>query len=484
MRTYFVALFLLPFFGWPQPGLLAPEAQTEDLKLLYRAIQEAHPAKYHYTPKPELDSLFAEALRAAQTPHDELGFFRIVAPFVAAIRCEHTQAELSRKHTRLYRSDSKRFPETVVLLDDRLFFAPGEAAFASAEILAINGQPVPELLETLYRGIPSDGYNRSPKRYLLQENFQGWYYRLVGAPDSFVVQYRKQPAPDTLRVEFAAQTYGQLFPDTTLNIYSEYSPVYAFQPARRKGTAILTLRTFDYESMPEGEAGYQAFLEATFRALRKAGTGDLLLDLRGNTGGNASAVTELLGYLLPKRFQAIERYEVVSNRAFTFLAHSDQASAFPAGVEDRIYADLDGNFYITNHELLDSAEIVPRRQQFQGRLWVLTDGATASAAALTAALLRSAGRATFLGSETSGCYYGCTGGFSGNFHVVTLPNSQVQVVIPTVKFTYAVQPTEPAGRGTIPDIPLAPQHMAEFQQGPAFILEKALAAIELARETR
>jgi C-terminal processing protease CtpA/Prc len=84
-----------------------------------------------------------------------------------------------------------------------------------------------------------------------------------------------------------------------------------------------------------------------------------------------------------------------------------------------------------------------------GKVFVLIDGGTFSTAADFCAVTHHLKRATFIGEETGGGYYGNNSGLEAT---VTLPNSKFQVRVPMSEYWNAVPGYDGKRRGTLPDI--------------------------------
>jgi C-terminal processing protease CtpA/Prc len=90
----------------------------------------------------------------------------------------------------------------------------------------------------------------------------------------------------------------------------------------------------------------------------------------------------------------------------------------------------------------------PAENNFKGNVFFLIDGRSFSASAEFAAVARSNNRGLFIGEETGGGYYGNTSGDEKN---ITLPNTNITVRIPMVKYVSAVKKAKYSDRGVIPD---------------------------------
>src|SRR5262245_4653686 len=91
----------------------------------------------------------------------------------------------------------------------------------------------------------------------------------------------------------------------------------------------------------------------------------------------------------------------------------------------------------------------PEIYAFLGRTIVLINGLIFSTAADFCAVAHHLKRATFIGEETGGAYYGNN---SGDMPILTLPNSKAQVRVPLFEYWNAVPGYEGKRRGTRPDL--------------------------------
>jgi C-terminal processing protease CtpA/Prc len=94
----------------------------------------------------------------------------------------------------------------------------------------------------------------------------------------------------------------------------------------------------------------------------------------------------------------------------------------------------------------------PSKAAFTGTVYILIDGGCLSTTAEFLTLVHFHHRATFIGEESTGAYYGTT----GEVAKVILPNTKLGVFIPIAADYMAVGGTHDhdAGRGVIPDFPV------------------------------
>jgi C-terminal processing protease CtpA/Prc len=105
---------------------------------------------------------------------------------------------------------------------------------------------------------------------------------------------------------------------------------------------------------------------------------------------------------------------------------------------------LKGNYHLDQ---------TPSPLRFAGKPVVLIDGNSFSATAEFAAVVYYHDRATFVGEETGGAYYGNN---AGDALKLTLPHTRLRVHIPIRRYVMAVSDCAAPSRGILPDYEVTP----------------------------
>ena len=204
-------------------------------------------------------------------------------------------------------------------------------------------------------------------------------------------------------------------------------------------------------------------------------TPHLIFDMRNNGGGHDEVMHKLLSYCSDRPYVAVDGYSKVMRRgAFPSFAHARNYTPDMELFGDEYVAEegRDG-LYCRN----ESKPIMPDSvAHYGGKLYVLVNEGSCSAATLFPANVIRSHRGMVIGRETRTAYHYMT---ALKFVDICLPNSRVTWHIPLVKcvFDTTENPRIPYGRGVIPDIyvPLTYEEVA-FTNGDA-ILNRALEAI-------
>jgi hypothetical protein len=429
---------------------LTPAQALEDFDILRHALEETHAGLYRYSRKPDLDRRF-DALRARlERPVDRPAFIGVVSGMLAEIRCGHTRLEYDDS-TNAALARARQFPLGLAVEGSRLMVVsndtPDDATIRPGmEVLRINGRTATEVLDLLLPRLPGDGFIETGKRVQLGRSFGRYYWLFVDQAAEFLVTARDSGGP-TVTTRLAGVVSAERARNGTGN------PVNArmlANAARLEGSrenvalrfvsgrniAHLRVRAF-------AGAAYPDQIEAAFRTLRDSGTTALILDLRGNGGGDDLYGALLVSQFTDRPFRYFDRIHVTTIRP-SFATW--RPSSFEE-LRDGTVADPAGGYLVTPRLHEGVSERSPSSYPFLGRVIVLLDGGTFSTAADVTAVLHNMGRATFVGVESGGGYYGNTSGLNA---LIVPRHSRLRLRIPMYGYWNAVSAGE-QGRGTRPD---------------------------------
>lgn len=227
-------------------------------------------------------------------------------------------------------------------------------------------------------------------------------------------------------------------------------------------TAIIRIPDF-----PKGE-NFPAFLKEAFAGLKRDGTKNLVIDIRGNDGGYDVYPGLLFSYLTSKEFRSNEPSHIKtfqpSFRQYTNLPAIDPLTDPYYGSAAGIWkADPNGGWLMTEKYPIVGVR-KPAANHFDGTVYVLIDGGTFSAASAFSAMTDRYKRAIFIGEETGGA----GGGAGGDDIGPTLPASHLRLAIP-IEAEFSII----AGnrrRGTLPKYAVM-QNIDDLVKGRDTILE-------------
>ena len=436
----------------PVIGKLQPAEAQADFDLMRKALEEAHTGLYRFSTKAEMDKAFEAQRAKLSRPVTKLEFLAVVAETLANIRCGHTGVTPDNEF-QAAAGNAPRFPLRVLIEGRRLMVlvngTPNDQTIRPGmEILEINGRKSSDILKRILPMMSADGDIETGKLRQIERRFGRDYWLLVEQVGEFTVKAR-----DATGATVTTKLIGLKETDWG----KSQNPVNAEAQAKtaklqwsRENLALRFLKDPDVAQIRiDGFGGqdYPLWIENTFKTLREKGTRALILDLRANGGGADMYGAMLVSYLTDKPFRYFDHINVKTISP-SFKAHSDWRAEREGQLREDMQPNPAGGYLVPAKLHPGVAEQQPGKYPFLGKVFVLIDGGTFSTAADFCAVAHHLKRATFIGEETGGGYYGNN---SGMQTILTLPNSKARIRVPMYEYWNATPGYDGKRRGTRPD---------------------------------
>ncbi|MFY9608148.1 MAG: S41 family peptidase [Blastocatellia bacterium] len=432
-------------------ALLPAETQA-DFDLMRKALEEAHTGLYRYATKTEMDRVFDMQRAKLSSPVTKTELAAIIIGTLARIRCGHTGLtpdDESQKEL----ANARMFPLRIMVEGRRLVVlfnnTPDDQTIRPGmEVIEINGRKAGDILEGILPNMTADGDIETGKRARLQRSFGQNYWLLIEQASEFSVKARDAEGK-TVTAKLAgvteadrAKNQNPLNGDLQANMakLEGSRENVSMRFLKEPDIALIRIRGF-------GGKDYPQWIEDTFRMLSERGTKTLVIDLRGNGGGADMYGAMLVSYLTDKPFRYFDHINVKTINP-SFKEYSDWPADREAKLREGMTSVPTGGYLVTAKGHPGVAEQAPGKYPFAGKVFVLIDGRTFSTAADFCAVTHHLKRATFIGEETGGGYYGNN---SGVETTVTLPHSKMRIRVPMYEYWNAVPGYEGKRRGTRPD---------------------------------
>jgi hypothetical protein len=366
------------------------ELKSDFLNLINR-LREYHPRLYSYTSEDTLNGKVSQTLSKLDRDLSLEEFYLEIAPLVAAVKCSHTGIRLPASYRTYMQEQGDFFPLVLYIRGEEAFSlspcGPEEGGLApGTEILAINGQPMGRIIETLLSMIPAEGNCQTTKYQEINRHFHR-YFHLLDPSDRFQIQYRSSSGPEKLVAK--ACPYADLEREEAPGS----TPPADFHFTLDQEAGILQIRSFGIRDME----GYFAFLDSVFLKLEQDEISNLVLDLRDNEGGHPIFAAQLFSYL--------------TDQTFTYFQRNPDIPDF--------------------EPLYNSME--PNAHHYTGKLFVLVNGGCLSTTGQLISLLKFHTPAVFIGEEPGSTF------LCNDFSIqLSLPRSGIEVNIPRTTFVTAV----------------------------------------------
>lgn len=436
--------------------VLSRSDMQEDLQYLRKVLEDVHPGLYRYnTPEQmnrRMDSLYNQ-LPDQQPFYD---YYRQLSFLIASIGCAHTSIVPGLGWEGHFSRQARLFPFSTHIIQDRLYVTVNLTADTllkpGYEIETIDGRPLKDILHTLYACNWSDGYNTTLKTQRFNTGFFGlFYYFLIARPDSFAITARDL-AGRPVRVKYPGLTMmegRQHFRNNPVNkemvrLYVDRKREDLDLDIQKDGqTAVLTIRSFGGKAAER----LRSFLPDAMNTLHKKQVKNLVIDLRGNGGGSDSAGVFLFTWLIRQPARYYLRQHTITNNS-PYLSLSDLSAEELKNVNKELIPEKDSTFSLKPQFTAGLSPQVPVARPYTGKVYILANGGTGSAAAEFVAAARTHQLGTIIGEETGAAY---EGGNSGTFVGLTLTHSKIRIGIPLVYYTNATRQPFEKGHGVLPD---------------------------------
>ncbi|UFH52636.1 S41 family peptidase [Spirosoma sp. KNUC1025] len=386
--TFILLILSLSTFG----QTITPEQLQRDFTRFRMALNEVHPEMYRYTSKATFDSLFSTTQARLNHPMSQHEFYVTMVPLLVALRDGHIKWIVAGKDEHYPFFTDKLFPLKLYFLGEKAWIAGNYGSVdlpVGAEVMAINGKPIAEIIQTLLPNMTfADGNRIGGKLEDLNHYFSGYYATFIGAPDTFAVTYRAGSNEKNVTLRPVTEP--------EIKAYAEKNkPVYK-SPFRmefvNERTAILTIEAFFKES---NGLKFKPFVADAFRDIRQKGIQNLVLDLRDNEGGEEPLGVLLYSYLAKQPFQYYDHISVRQKKKFSFPAWTSKLYRMAKFMVVKKRGD---GYAFTAQRGLKVTK--PQKDAYTGKLYVLLNGNSFSVTTEFAARAHADKRATFVGQES------------------------------------------------------------------------------------
>jgi hypothetical protein len=418
----------------------------EDFDLLTLALEQAHGRLNRFFPFNEYKKEVDNIKRQLETPKTELEFYNLICPIFSSIKCGHTRISLSENTIKSLDNQKIFIPVQLKFINGKAFVLNSineEKLEKGVEVLSINNRKMDEIISGIFAKIISDGGIVSAKYKKLDERFHEFYYYYIEQADKYTIQYtsNKKGHPETSTLDAITNIDWR----NNFNIYYNQSDeLLKLTIPDNSDIAVLTIRKFVSQEINSIYGSLTNFLDSAFLEIKNREIKHLIIDLRGNGGGDIAH--ELYAYVVDKPVKYCKKINTPNTR-YSFLEYTDKGVFFNA-----IHPDLwkksrnsEGLYELPGS---DNMLVYPNNLVFRDSIYILTDGNTFSAASSFSAILDDLDRATFFGEETGGCIYGSN---AYDYINLTLLNTQIKVTIPIRNGLNNISEKNNLNRGVIPD---------------------------------
>lgn len=431
----------------PEVTSLTGEEARADFSKLMEVLREAYPGLYDALTPEELDAYCAQTLAAMPEQMPLSDFWRVL---------KRTAGKIHDSHLYVYPMESDRRRRSIDLpqiyfgwIDSALVATRCTGAYASyygRRILSVDGIAADSVCRIVSGYVGGyDGRVESRREFFLAMAASSCYFDCApGASPKGDVTLEFDDG-ERLRLKgwnYTGRDMRGLAPDWSGFVRTNYYPDANFAlKMLDDSTAYVGLSTFQLNAVEVDSLA--AFIRSA------ADRPNMIVDVRNNSGGDVEVLARILSFFAEKPFAALGGYQWVAK---------------PSGI-----ASFEGCCmnYGPEHEIIGGFEPVAGREgyfmaddvgaivpdsvtHYGGRLYVLTNEGSCSAATIFPAAILRNHRGVIVGRETATAYHFMN---AMKFADIRLPHSWLTVRVPLVRcvFDTTENPRIPYGRGVLPD---------------------------------
>ncbi|WP_102531852.1 S41 family peptidase [Shewanella sp. 10N.286.52.B9] len=378
------------------------KALQEDLAYLQTQMAARHPVYHELTDEKAINEKFATMSSKIKNEMSRGEYFRLIGTINPYFRDGHSLLfPLLAEGT--YAEDKKQnlFPFGVFTQNHSLYInkvyknkSTGALIEKGTKVVSINGVAG----ETILKQLAEYGHGETAnlRMHMSTLLFHYWLNAIYEWRGNFKLVLEHDNKQETMMLSSHGnwESEQNKLSDNWLKIIANQN-------------AYLKLGTFDVDE----ESGFEDFVEDAFAKIKEMKVAKLIIDVRGNTGGQSDAGAEVISYLTDKKLnQASSVIEKLSNDNNGLFGYKGKPGEI-------IELDVIGSQII---------EPVEPSKRFKGEVVVLIDEMTYSAGIVFATTLQDHKVAKLVGQPTGG-----HANQTGNLNPFYLPNTKLLVLAPS-----------------------------------------------------
>lgn len=453
-----------------------PAELAEDFAVLKRALTQLNPGLNRYNSPAQLERRFDQLEARLKKPTADGVLFRLLAEFAADIKCGHTYLNpLNQpKAVRARFFERRTYLPFYFRLVGRRMIVTGNLTShplsAGSEITRINGVPASRIVKELLKVTTADGANSDAARLkslelrITRENahqvfdiYHPLFFPLEDA--TYRVEAVERTTRRRVRFEAAAMTRAERFAETA----RRYGPLPTYESDWRfelMAGGVAYLKVPHSLTWRLKKLDFRKFIADAFAEVRAKKVGTLIIDWRGNDGGDTAVGRLVASYLAARPVECYDRRTrfvksiKVDEDLFEHMEFYDEelkAGLLKGLPSTRFAPDGNGLFRVVGDS--PCLPLKPQPDNFQGRAFIIADATNASASFQFLRAVRENRLATIVGQPSAGNLQGING---DSYALLTLPRTRVEIDIPL----YFQSPPAPQE-----DAPVRPDHLVEPNVG-------------------
>ncbi len=461
-----------PFFDKDQLAKLVytKDQISEDISVLKEILEYVHPNIYRYRDSAFLQEDFKLLENEILSEPTMVNSFKQISKFLTKIKCGHTFTNLWNQGINIQMAvlnQPNKLPLTFNRLNERMFIdknaSTSELLQPGLEILSINGVSATEIMSRLTQYITSDGNNYQKQlerlvidgteKYALFDIFYPLEFGDTSSYDFQLKDYKKEEIFNVTVPAISKTNRDYILNDRYEGLETSFEDGWEFKMIE-ENVGLLKIKSFAYAtSAPDFD--WEGYIDVMFKELNEKKVANLIIDIRGNEGGQDVIGKYILEHLIQepltvKGVEASVRYLKIPDHFRNYISTWDNV---PYNFTRRVKKESNnGRYFLKDKFSLPGQTFRPKKNGYKGKSYLITDAQNSSATHLMATYAKKINSIQIVGEETGGSQRGIN---AGSIFFLRLPHTKVEVDIGVISLVIP-QDDESIGPdgGIKPDIPI------------------------------
>lgn len=449
-RLLIFAVLFISVTTYGQTSLTKDE-RLKEVEIIRASWTALHPGLLRYNTQAQIDQHFETLKNQISKPISNQQYFILLSQLATKVKCGHTYLnpwnQTEETTTTFFSNSYIPFLYRVI---DRKFIITHNLSKqtnikAGDEIISINGIKVKRIIDSLLTVSRSDGKNGLAKMLdnlnivpidIDTTNFALFdiYFPMFFSTNMKQSRYDFEIKPiNKSSYKFSTESL------TKAQRQERYVSKFGEIPIHEKNwefkmlkPKVAYLRLGDFETW-EWKADYKKYLDSVFAIIINAKANNLIIDIRGNEGGDDDARTEVLSYIANKPFGC----ENPMKRLYKFLSIPDTLLPYLKTWNKEFKEPKKENDYLKfngYYEKIDTANLPceptnPKSNNYKGKVFLITNANNSSTTFTMADIFKNYNFGKIVGEPTGGTKQGLNG---GQFFFLRLPFSKFEIDLPII----------------------------------------------------
>ncbi|MFA7272379.1 MAG: S41 family peptidase [Crocinitomicaceae bacterium] len=386
-----------------------------DLQFMDSAFRYGHPMNLIENPKIEFAPSIARVTKNLPDSISKIQYENVVREVLMEVHCSHTNVDSWSKVTPKKNVPTKFFPFYVftdghkIWILEKMNDSVQSTLQRGDEVLSINGHKTDSVLTILKNYHPQDGVGFDLSAQMINELFPPLFAKCIDRDSVFHVQSRNHEGKLVSTTESGWVFKKKEEIDKEIDVLGN------------QAYFSLLKDTIGYLRISSIESREQEFYDRVFQRIADRKLNYLVLDLRNNTGGSLFSSADLISYFAADTCAFSITFPKQNMRPF-ISAHYRRKSRWN-NFRWKLFKKF--TYEKTQAGTRFTSVIYPKeRLHFGGKIFVLTNGYTASGSSFITAYAKHHAKAVVIGQKTGGGEFWNSAGI---YAMIQLPKSGLRI---------------------------------------------------------